>query len=41
MAQGECELLWLKIILNDPNVKCEEPVILHYDNKSAISIAYN
>ena len=41
MAQGVCELLWLKIILNDLKVACEEPMILYWDNKSAISIAHN
>jgi len=41
MAQGMCELLWLKIILNDLKVACEEPMILYCDNKSAISIVHN
>lgn len=41
MAQGECELLWLRIILKDLKVACEEYMILYCDNKSAISIAHN
>ena len=41
MAQGVCELLWLKIILEDLKVKWEEPMRLYCDNKSAISIAHN
>jgi len=41
VAQGVCELLWLKIILSDLKVACEEPMILYCDNKSAISIAHN
>ncbi|KAK2433017.1 putative mitochondrial protein [Trifolium repens] len=41
MAQGICELLWLKIILEDLKIKWEEPMKLYCDNKSAISIAHN
>ena len=41
MAQGVCELLWLKIILDDLRIKWEEPMMLYYDNKSAINIAHN
>ncbi|WVY99969.1 hypothetical protein V8G54_026039 [Vigna mungo] len=41
MAQGICELLWLKIILEDLRIKWEEPMKLYCDNKSAISIAHN
>jgi len=41
MAQGVCELLWMRTILNDLKVACEEPMILYCDNKSAISIAHN
>ncbi|PNX61308.1 putative copia-type protein, partial [Trifolium pratense] len=40
MAQGICELLWLKIILEDLKIKWEEPMKLYCDNKSAISIAH-
>jgi len=29
MIQGVCELLWLKMILNDLKVKYEEPMILY------------
>ena len=41
MARGICELLWLKIILDDLKIKWESPMRLYCDNKSAISIAHN
>ena len=41
MAQGICELLWLKIIFEDLKVKWDETMRLYCDNKSAISIAHN
>ena len=41
MVQGICELLWLKIILEDMKVKWGEPMRLYCDNKSAISITHN
>ncbi|WVZ24536.1 hypothetical protein V8G54_003080 [Vigna mungo] len=41
MAHGICELLWLKIILEDLRIKWDEPMRLYCDNKSAISIAHN
>jgi len=41
MAQGICELLWLKIILKDLKIKWEGPMKLYCDKKSAINIAYN
>ena len=41
MALGMCELLWLKIVLEDLKVKWEGPIRLYCDNKSAISIAHN
>lgn len=41
IAHGICELLWLKIILDDLRVKLEGPMKLYCDNKSAINIAHN
>ncbi|RVW66512.1 Retrovirus-related Pol polyprotein from transposon RE1 [Vitis vinifera] len=41
MAQGVCELLWLKIVLEDLKIKWDGPMRLYCDNKSAISIAHN
>ena len=41
IAQGVCELLWLKIILDDLRIKWEDPMKLYCDNKSAINIAHN
>ena len=41
IAQGLCELLWLKIILDDLRIKWDDPMKLYYDNKSAINIAHN
>lgn len=40
MAQGVCELFWLKIILEDSKIKWDGPMRLYCDNKSAISIAH-
>jgi len=39
MAQGVCELLWMKIILDDLKIKYETPMSLACDSKSVISIA--
>jgi len=41
MAQGICELLWLKIILEDLKISWDKPMMLYCNNKSAISIAHN
>ena len=41
MALGICELLWLKIILEDLKIQWEAPMRLYCDNKSAITIAHN
>ncbi|KAI3455099.1 hypothetical protein Pfo_011762 [Paulownia fortunei] len=41
MAQGICELLWFKIILEDLNIRWDGPMRLYCDNKSAINIAHN
>ena len=41
MAQGVCELLWLKIILKDLKIKWDGSMRLYCDNKSPISIAHN
>ena len=41
MALGICELLWLKIILEDLGIAREGPMKLYCDNKSAINIAHN
>ena len=41
MAQGVCELLWLKIILKDLKIKWDGPMRLYCDNKSTISITHN
>ena len=40
MALGICELLWLKIILDDLNIEWNGPMKLYCDNKSAINIAH-
>ena len=40
-SQGICELLWLKMILEDLKIKSDEPMRLYCDNKSSISIAHN
>ena len=41
MAQKVCELLWLKIILDDLRIKQEGPMKLYCDNKLGINIAHN
>jgi len=41
MALGVCELLWLKILLDDLKIEVTGPMRLYCDNKSAISIAHN
>ena len=41
MAQGICELLWLKIIVEDLGLKWDSPMKLYCGNKSTISIAHN
>ncbi|RDX94047.1 Copia protein, partial [Mucuna pruriens] len=41
MAQGICEGLWMKIILDDLKVKYEGHIKLFCDNNLAISIAHN
>ncbi|MEI4902508.1 Ty1/Copia family ribonuclease HI, partial [Klebsiella pneumoniae] len=41
MAHGVCELLWLKIILEDLRITWEVPMKMYSDNKSTINIAHN
>ena len=41
IAQGLCELLWLKIILDDLRIKWDDPMKLYCDKKSAINIVHN
>ena len=41
MAQGICEGIWLKRLLEELRVPVKYPMILHCDNQAAISIAKN
>ena len=41
LLQGLCELLQLKIILNDLQIKGDDLIKLYYDNKPTINIAHN
>ena len=41
MALGMCELLWLKILLDDLKIQWTTPMKLYCDNKLAINIAHN
>ena len=41
MAQGVCELLWLKKLMQDIHLLQKESFLLYCDNKVAISIANN
>ncbi|CAL8999957.1 unnamed protein product [Prunus brigantina] len=41
MAQGVCELLWLRRLLRDLGFGPQKPMDLYCDNKAAIAIAHN
>ena len=41
MPTGVCELLWVKIIMEDLKVQWSKPMKLYCDNKSTINIAHN
>ena len=41
MANGVCEVLWIKRVLGELKLDIEAPMRLFCDNKSAISIANN
>ncbi|CAH9126355.1 unnamed protein product [Cuscuta epithymum] len=41
MANGICELLWIKRVIKELNMELELPMRLYCDNKAAISIAHN
>ncbi|KAL0360592.1 UNVERIFIED_CONTAM: Retrovirus-related Pol polyprotein from transposon RE1 [Sesamum radiatum] len=41
MAQGICELLWIKRVLSDLRIEHAKPMNLYCDNKAAIEIAQN
>ena len=41
MALSLCEVLWLKIILEDLKIQIQGPIGIRCDNQTAISIAHN
>ena len=41
IAQGVCELIWIKRLLHDLFIPIQEPVKLYSDSQSAISIVHN
>ncbi|KAJ0536451.1 putative RNA-directed DNA polymerase [Helianthus annuus] len=41
MCSATCEIMWIKNLLEELKCKCNLPVKLFCDNKSAISISYN
>ncbi|CAL5350327.1 unnamed protein product [Camellia sinensis] len=41
MAQGVCELLWIKLLLSDLGIAQTDSMRLYCDNKAAINIAHN
>ncbi|GMP59362.1 hypothetical protein CsSME_00022664 [Camellia sinensis var. sinensis] len=41
MAQGVCELLWIKLLLSDLGIDQTDSMRLYCDNKAAINIAHN
>lgn len=41
MANGVCEILWIRRVLHELKLKVSYPMKLFCDNKAAISIAHN
>jgi hypothetical protein len=41
MASTACELIWLKLLLEDLGIQCKPPIQLHCDNQAAMHIAAN
>ncbi|GAV76367.1 hypothetical protein CFOL_v3_19842, partial [Cephalotus follicularis] len=41
MAQGICEVLWIRRLLGELGLSVPEPLMLYSDSKSAINIAHN
>lgn len=41
VAQGICELLWLKLLLRELKIADIQPMKLYCDNKAAIDISHN
>lgn len=41
VAHGNCELLWVKRLLDELKIPIERPMRLYCDNKTAINIAHN
>lgn len=41
LNQGICELLWLILVLRDLKEAVTEPIMLYFDNKTTIKVAYN
>ncbi|CAL5375989.1 unnamed protein product [Camellia sinensis] len=41
MAQGVCELLWIKLLLSDLGIDQTDSMRLYCDNKATINIAHN
>lgn len=41
MAQGVCEIMWMKILLKELGFGSNEPMRLYCDNKATINIAHN
>ena len=41
MAKALCELLWIRNLFKDLNIKHDSPMKLYCDNKAAYDIAHN
>ena len=41
LAQGACELMWIKRLLEELKLSQNDPMKLYCDNQAAISIAHN
>lgn len=38
LAQGSCEAIWLRNLLRDLNIQCDEPTVIYEDNQSCIKV---
>ena len=41
VSKGIDEVMWIRNLLNDLQIPYGQPIIIHYENKSAISLAHD
>lgn len=41
LAHGICEIIWLKLLLEELGIKKDHPMKVYCDNKAAIAMSYN